>query len=98
MIDPNMIIVKMDTVLVSFELKADELLYPGRAFESDYIIEDYEIIFALFDNDDGSSKELYRFTCLNNSTKEKENIKVLYENGNLSNFVSYIVNNELGNL
>lgn len=98
MFQPNMIIVKMDDVLVSFGLKDDELLYPGHAFESDYEIEEFEIIFALFDQDDSSSKELYRCTCINDSNKEKENIKVLYENGSLSSFVNYIVNNELGNL
>jgi len=90
---PNIIIVKIDNKLVSFPLSADGIISDGQEFESDYELEDYQIIFSQYNDDTATSVELCRFAHLRD---EKEtSVKVLYEENELKNFVEYIVKNEL---
>lgn len=91
---PNIIVVKFDDTLVSFPLSEDGTISTGKAFESDYEMEDYHIIFAEFDEETQSSTELYRFSFLDENQKE-EKVKVLYENNQLADFIKHIATNQL---
>ena len=93
-IKPNMVIVKLNDSLVAFPLDDNGIISNGTAFESDYILEDYNIVFALYNEDQLSSQELYRFSYL--KEEKEEPIIGLYEQGQLQEFVKYIFNNELG--
>lgn len=90
---PNMVIVKLNNNLVSFPLSEDGVLSDGQEFESDYELEDYHIIFASYDEESRTSVELSRFAHLR---EDKEtSIQVLYEIGELNDFVQYIIQNDL---
>lgn len=94
--NPNIVIVKIDDTLVSFPMAEDGTIFSGEGFESDYEMEDHNIILASFDVMTKESKELYRFSILNKDGQE-EKAKVLYENGHLKNFVKHLIETQLGN-
>lgn len=90
---PNMVIVKFDDDLISFPMSEDGEILPGEAFESDYELEDYNLVFASYNVMEQTSTELYRFSFLDEGKEQK--VKLLYEDGKLPDFVKYIVETHL---
>lgn len=92
---PNMVILKFDQELVSFPLDETGLISSGTSFESDYDIEEHNIILALYDHIDYSSKELYRFSYVIDSVEQKT--KTLYERNELQSFIKELIEYHLTN-
>lgn len=90
-INPNMVILKLEDNLVSFPLSEDGILANGTAFESSYEIESHHIIFSLYDIMDRSSKELQRFSYIVDG--RERDMKEIFDQGKLQEYVTYILNN-----
>jgi len=70
---PNMIIVRLEGQLHSFDIVDGEPIDPSTPFESDYDINECQVVVAHYDADKHISSELLRITVLH----EDEETKVL---------------------
>ena len=90
-INPNMVIVNLDNTLVGFPLSETGIVSNGTPFESSYNIENHQIVFAIYDLMNRESKELQRFSYIVDN--KETDINSLYKQGQLQEFVSYILEN-----
>lgn len=90
---PNIVIVKFDGKLVSFPMTNEGMINQGQEFESDYELEDHNIIFSFYDDDTQTSTEIRRFSYVDNDGNEK-NVKDLYDSSKLQGFVKHIFDKE----
>lgn len=77
---PNMIVVKIDNSLVQFPISSDGTLFNGESFQSDYDINEYQVVLASFDCISYSSIELRRYTIFDKAGIYEEKLSEVIKN------------------